>query len=693
MGVATPWAHKEFVLGSETLGLRDLRLREEYRSDEGVIAEALFVPCLSVAIAYDRAAGFFTSHGLVTEARGLREFVVHSGRMRLVTSPILLPEDVRAIADGLAALEDVVERALLRQLVVEVDELSADRLALLSWLVAEERLDIRIAISTAGDPGLYHEKVAIFEDSLGDAVAAVGSSNETQGGLVKNFEVLDVYTSWDSTADRVIRKQANFERLWEGTTDGLRVLAFSDAVRQRLLEMAPPRNYSAIRPSPITESARPEPPDVLELRPYQREAIAAWQGNGYEGILSMATGTGKTAIALEGVKELRGEIGHPLAVVVLAPFIHLVDQWAAQAKRWGLRPIRCYGSSLNWVPQAQEALDFLRAGVTDLVCFIGTHASASLEPFGQLMRGVPEQSIVLIADEVHRLGAEALFGGLPLRAKYRLGLSATPERWEDPQGTDRLFGYFQGVVYEFGIKDAVEAGVLSRYEYWPEPVQLDADELEDYQRIVSRLVPQLELAPGKRDQVALSKLLTERSAVLDNARGKLERVRHLAEYTGISHSLFYCASRSQLSAVMDILWDRNVGARQFTGEEQAGIRAELLSALADGTVPALVAIRCLDEGVDVPEARLGVLLASSANPREFIQRRGRLLRLAPGKERAVIRDYIVVPEGGNEFERELVRREIRRVVEFTSASENRARAIDSIWPVIKRFSLMDEVGR
>ena len=155
----------------------------------------------------------------------------------------------------------------------------------------------------------------------------------------------------------------------------------------------------------------------------------------------------------------------------------------------------------------------------------------------------------------------------------------------------------------------------------------------------------------------------------------------------------YCANRKQLSAVMDLLWDRSIASRQFTGEEDRTTRQEILGEFESKVTPAIVAMKCLDEGVDVPFAREAYILASSGNPKEFVQRRGRLLRNAPGKSHAVIHDYVVVPDGRNDREREILKKEIRRVVEFANAASNRTKAVDVIWPALQRNGLLHEVGR
>jgi superfamily II DNA or RNA helicase len=682
--------------------LRGLEIRSEYRSDEFDLGSALFEPCLSVADRYDRAAGYFTSAGLAAASRGLEPFTRREGVMRLVTSPLLERDDVDAILAGYEARDDVIKRAMLRGL-TDVGFGEADRLSLLSWLVAEGRLEMRVAVPS-GYVGIYHEKCAIFSDIEGDSVAIVGSPNETRGGLVDNFEAVDVFVSWKSSeSHRVERKIKNFERLWADETEGLQVVTLPLAVKQRLLEIAPPRIQHA-RPAPPSSAPPPadpegvagssvlEQPAGVELFEYQRTAVEEWWLHDCSGILAMATGTGKTITALAAARDLLLDRGGPLAVVILAPYIHLVDQWCDELRRWGAKPIACYESTTNWNDRASASLGLLRMGVRDLTILVATHATATLPVFRHLIRGIDGSSLMVVADEAHRLGSDALVSALPPNARYRMGLSATPERHDDVSGTGKLFDYFGGVVFEFGIGDAIREGRLTPYEYHPVLVRLEPDELEDYEAVASDIGRELAEPAEAREPGRLTTLLNRRTTVLNTARGKLAALRDDVGRERPSRALIYTANRRQLEAVMALCWERGVNTHQFTGEEGRAQRQQLLRELEDARVPALVAIRCLDEGVDVPSARQGFLLASSGNPREFVQRRGRLLRLAPGKALAWVRDYVVVPDGGGEADQNLIRRELGRVMEFAGTAVNGSSALERLWPMLERWDLKPDLG-
>lgn len=669
---------------------RSLPLREEYRSDSADLIQDFYEPCLAIATSYDRAVGYFTSHGLALAARGLEVFASGARQMRLVASPMLSEEDLDAITRGLAARESLVERRLLEAL---RDGGDASHTLVLAWLIAESRLDFRIAVPRSG-PGIFHEKAGLFHDADGCVVAFSGSANETVGGLVSNFEAIDVFFSWDGTRGRVERKAANFERLWTNETPDLDVLPLPAAVERELIRIAGQRPRGRSR----EEEPGQEPgtrtgfgaPAAVEPRPYQSAAIEAWFAAGGRGMLSMATGSGKTKTSLFAAVELFRRAATPPSLIVVTPFIHLVDQWAREIEAWGLRPIRCYEAAGSWETRAWEAVDSRRAGASNPICLVSTVATASGPRFLRLMDRLPPD-VLFVADEVHHLGADQASSILSEAFPYRLGLSATPERWRDDAGNRVLDAYFGGVVFEFGIGAAIEAGCLSPYEYLPVLVDLEPDELEDYRLIMAEIDTVL-AAKGDGFDATLRALLNRRSDVLNTARGKLDAVRRRVTDHPPDRTLLYCASREQMGAVSDLLRDRGTVPWPFTAEEDRATREQVLERFAAGAIPALVAMRALDEGVDVPATREAQLLASSGNPREFIQRRGRVLRISPGKTLATIVDYVVVPEIDARLSQEIVTKEVRRVLEFAGSAMNADAARQRIWGLLDRFHLLHLVG-
>lgn len=701
------------------MSLQKLNLQCEYRSDQTNTVTDFYVPCLNVSREYWRAVGYFTSHGLALAARGLSSFVQNDGKMRLVASPMLTEEDISAIQEGYSAREDVVEKAIIRELHGDFAEIVNHRLKCLAWLVAEKRLDIKIAspseLSLNNRGAIYHEKIGIFIDGDGNTVAFTGSPNETFGGLLTNFESVDVYWSWSDPHQRVQRKIDNFKRLWNNSTPKLSVLDFPVAAKQKLLEYKP-TSPPHLDPEALTDELSTKEADMsysyrskaidlphnLKLRNYQQEAITAWFENDCRGFLEMATGSGKTITALSAIVRLVKE-KRRLVILIACPFQHLVEQWDKEASQFGFQPIFAYQSQRTWIDRLNEALIDFNFGSLKVVCIITTHDTFISDAMQRMLTRL-QGDAVLVADEAHHLGATKSRENLPDLFNYRLGLSATPNRWFDPEGTTALRTYFGESVYEFPLAQAIEAGHLCSYSYLPHLVELTEGELYQYEALTAKIA---KLYAHKNDDEKTEKLLEtylrQRADLLNKAENKLPMLRQLVvnQSEPLHHALFYCAP-GQIDEVISMLgYELGLHVHRFTAEESTKERQSLLERFASRNLQGLVAMKCLDEGVDVPGTQSAYILASSSNPREFIQQRGRILRSAPGKTEAKIYDLIAVPSLDTEVikasslfetERKILRRELKRFHEFSRTAKNQHRAVSEIWQLAKTYNLMSVLG-
>lgn len=691
------------------MSLRDVPLRVDYRTGETNIVDEFYIPCMRVSRSYARAVGYFSSHSLVLAAKGLSALVQHGGAMRLVASPWLEPEDIDSIREGHEARNDVVKRALLRsfdsRLLTAPSSLEEQRLRCLAWLIAEKRLEIRIAVPEMRDRerSLYHEKIGIFTDFEGNSVAFNGSPNETAGGLVTNFESVDVFWSWDDPHGRVLRKLTQFEKLWENETPNLEIMGFPQAVEEAVLrfhraglpEFDPESDQSHRHSERFhVSSVLPHLPDQIVLRDYQEDAIKAWFEHGKRGMLVMATGSGKTITALTAaVRVIDKEKG--CLVVVGAPYQHLVDQWADESRKFGFEPILAYQATKRWSGElSQQLLDY-QLGLRLVVIVITTYDTLCSNVLRDMLARVTGPSL-FIADEAHHTGAADTHSKLPKGISSRLGLSATPNRWFDDRGTQAIEEYFGDTVAEYGIGQAIADGRLTPYHYYPHLVTLTDDEHEQYLDLTRRIAVAYSHQENDEQIARLDMLLRERAHLLNTASNKLALLRSLIwQKADLSHTLFYCAP-GQLDQVLALLGeDCGFLVHPFTAHEKPAERQRLLKAFAGGQLQALVAIRCLDEGVDVPATKTAYILASSSNPREFIQRRGRILRLAPNKTSAVIHDMLAIPDphgtdpAAFQVERKLVSRELARFREFASTATNHFQAYEAILPVARRYHLLD----
>lgn len=694
--------------------LSTLSLEVAYRSDSDRLVQDFYVPCLQRSILYRRAVGYFTSWGLSHAAKGIAHLLSNGGQIRLVASPQLDLEDVRAIQDGYESKERTLLRAAARTFAQVEDVLVRDRLAALAWLVSEGALDVRLALRFSdGRPemGLYHEKMGIFSDSFGSSVAFSGSPNETAGGLVENFEAVDVFWSWDDASGRVRRKIEDFERLWMNETAGLEVLEFS-AETCVLLEpfktpQRPARDPAEQPLEPIavpSTAGAPSLPAEINLRDYQTNAIRSWFENNGRGIMKMATGSGKTITSLAAASKvyLAGKLA---ALIVVCPYRHLVTQWDRECQKFGLEPILALESRARWADLLSSALYNATSGSLKFLSVIVTNSTFASEAFQAKLRFFPLMTM-LIADEVHNLGARKLRKSLPDGVPLRLGLSATPERWFDDHGTTELFAYFGPVLKpEYTLADALSDGVLVPYKYYPELVELTDDERDEYLRLSAAIAKAAASDDLDEDDQLLHNLLMQRARLIAVARNKLPALRALMlERLDTCQTLFYCGDGTMANEETDdivrhvdavsTLLGHELGYRvaTYTAETSIDERESLRRRFESGDLQGLVAIRCLDEGVDIPSIERAFILASSSNPRQFIQRRGRILRICSTKREAEIFDMIVVPPVEGDIsgaERSLVRKEIARVVEFASLARNAAEARIRLLPLQRKFGLMD----
>lgn len=690
---------------SKQINLRTSKLPVVLNTSEADIIQDFFVPALSNSIRYDRGVGFFSAAWLRLAAKGMVQFASNSGRARWVTSPILSERDWLAMQHGEAARHDIVLRQVLEQSIDDLEKsLHQDTLSALAWMIADDILDFKLALPRNKlQGGEFHDKFGIFHDAENHRVSFNGSYNESEQGT-RNYESIKIFRSWDNAFLPLVDDDTRrFERLWNNHDPNVQVYDLPDAVRARILKLRvnerpyPEPNWSFIAQLKQEESSdntsveRLRIPSEIALRDYQIAAIDAWFAHDCKGLLEMATGAGKTITSLAAMSRLFSR-SHRLAVIIAAPYQHLVDQWQSIAELFGLQPILAYRSKSSWLNTLnQQILEFNRSD-RDVVAVITTHTTFIDEDFQKTVARLTG-SALLIADEVHHLGAERSRTQLPENVMYRLALSATPDRWFDDEGTQALRDYFGETVFRFTLDDAIQQGVLVPYNYYPQLVELTDEELDEYQAL-SEQIAKLINADDDEMQEALKMLLIKRSRLLNNASQKLVALEELIKRIGhIHHALFYC-SPERIDAVSQLLgWDLGLLIGRFTAQESNVERKQLLSDFDNQVLQALVAMKCLDEGVDVPSTQVAFILASSSNPREFIQRRGRILRRSDRKTEATVYDLIAIPpqawtsQSAINAERSIIEHELKRFMEFANSAQNKHQALDVIWDIAKRYNI------
>jgi DNA phosphorothioation system restriction enzyme len=449
-------------------------------------------------------------------------------------------------------------------------------------------------------------------------------------------------------------------------------------------------------------SGIPKFPDAIQLRDYQKQAVLSWFRNRGRGTLKMATGSGKTITALAIATELYEKIDLKI-LLVICPYRHLVNQWAKECQKFNLEPILAFESVYNWQSSLAIQLYNIQAKNQQFLTIITTNSTFITEGFQSHLKFFPDRSLI-VGDEAHHLGTARLEECLPRTIGLRLALSATPERYFDDDGTEVLFNYFGQVLKpEFSLEDAINQGALVRYYYYPIFVELTENEASTYAKLTKRIGWSLAKNNDLANNENLTSLLMKRSRLIGAASNKLTALKTLMkERLDTSHTLFYCGDgnvdhpaimyRRQLEAVTHLL-GRELGYRvnTYTAETPLSQRELLQQQFERGELQGLVAIHCLDEGVDIPAIKNAVILASTGNPRQFIQRRGRILRPHPSKEKATLFDMIVMPPELDretwEVERNLLKKELKRFLEFASLADNAQEAENKLSVLQEKYGL------
>ena len=704
------------------MGLRNIVVKNEYRSPQDNIVKDFYIPLLNHAVLYERAVGYFSSSILASIAEGVLAVKFNNGKIRIVASPNLNEDDIEAIRIGYDKRNQILKNVLFQNLEEPKNIFEKDNLNLLVNLIEKNYLDIKIAVTDKkGRVGMYHEKLGIISDNQGNSVVFSGSMNETDNAVFHNYETIDVFCSWKpNDTDRVNEKRNAFQRIWENKEEDLIVFDFPE-LPEELIKKYKTHNIAdyqwqeeiqrikAASDNTPPEINKPTFPKHLELRDYQLRAISEWEKNDYRGIFDMATGTGKTITGLSAVLELLKTLDNKLAVIVVAPYQHLVEQWVEDIIDFNIKPIIGYSASSqkNWLSLLDNAIrdQKLQVANKEFFCFICTNATFSTEKVQSLLSKIKGAKL-LVVDEAHNFGAESLSKLLINKYTYRLALSATLERHNDIEGTKRLYDFFGDKCIEYTLERAIEEEKLTKYKYYPILTKLSDLELDVYSQLsyeISKCV--IIDKSGKVKLTEKGKMLAlKRARVVAGAINKLVKLEeYITQYKNDRHILVYCGATNilpenqdyseinkddirQIDAVTELLGNKlGMNIAQFTSRENIQKREILKHEFATAeTLQALVAIKCLDEGVNIPKIKIAFILASTTNPKEYIQRRGRVLRLAEGKDFAEIYDFITLPRDLDEVhflteeqrkrELTLVKNEISKAEEFARLAMNMGQA-------------------
>lgn len=723
--------------------LKEVDYKVVYSSGEDEPME-FFIDSLMASNSFDLGLGFFSSSGFRALALGFAYFISRGGKMRILINDVLSPEDKEAILRGLTVpATDLIQEKIIDDLTKLYEVLSGyDKhfYNCLSWMIATNRIEFKAIIPLAGSIGIAHQKFGLFTDANESKIAFSGSANFSNNALRNNIETLSCYKSWTAERSEIARVnyfEGLFKKIWSGTSDNVQIIPIEKVkifIREKfpindieelfeeeielLRETQSEKEFPPSLSHKLTEienkirgnTDEPQFPNGHEPREYQKEALNNWLESDCKGFFEMATGTGKTITALNCALYLQQK-ENKVRILILVPSLSLADQWAVEAGSFNFKNIIIANSNnANWDVQVLSEINKSLLLENSFV-IITTYATFALDKFQSVVRRLNDD-VLIIADEAHSFGTRRLIELYPHKFRRRIGLSATPRRHFDEDGTQAILGFFNAIekpTFKLDMKEAIEKGFLCEYYYYPKLVSLNKDELDEYKEISKKL---LKFFDGKTKKFSenpiVSALLLKRKRIIHKAEAKkdclrdcLNEIQKLKEE--IKYTLVYVPEGSDdavdefdrrlIDSYSEIIsGEFKVNQHQFIGE--TGNRGDVLSRFSNGKLAVLTAMKCLDEGVDIKRTEIAIFCSSTGNPRQFVQRRGRILRTHNEKRNATIFDMIVIPDMNEirgdanlNMEKSILRSELKRVYEFASLSINKYQALKSLEEAAEAYSI------
>ncbi|MBL7001898.1 MAG: DEAD/DEAH box helicase family protein [Nitrosopumilus sp.] len=716
-----------------------MKIKTEFRwnSSENDLIDEFYRPVLSQAVLYQRKSGYFSSTSFVDVFKEIIDLINRNGRIQLITSPNISAEDKQIFLDSVNDPSEILSKQFFDDLKKDPDNSKHYFAQIMGYMMnnvidGKPQLEIKIALTNDGE-GIFHDKTGVIHLKNKEKIGFTGSNNETYSGWKNNHESFVAFYSWKNEYEKkqVEEIQEEFDLIWNEEKNYLKLYSIPNAVREKLLQISPKSQIEfqsvfkkaceskKIKIPEIKKTENNEDED--ELRDYQKTAIVKWKENNFQGIFSMATGTGKTFTAFGCINELQ-KSQNRLVTIITCPMTHLVEQWKSQLKKYNKivkqeyqviseQNIVIYGET-KWRRDLDDLItDFNRkltySGeylVNNIIIFV-THQTANSNEFIEKIKSFKDTKLFLIADEVHNIGTENKQKSLLEDYECRLGLSATPKRHYDDEGTTRLFDYFGDEVFSYSLQKAINDKWLCEYEYWPTYAELTNEEMSKYNELTRKIAAKMghKQSSTQNDDENRNDPANQRADVIANADNKLKILQQICEKKewNFKQALIYCTSNpdpvhlgdiTQLEKVNELLTKQHITVRSITYKNPTKDRLEILNGLAIGHYNIITAVKCLDEGTDVPSAELAIMMASSGNPKQYIQRRGRVLRQSEdtGKKKAVIYDIIVKPPMESTFDlrdKKLLAKELLRHKEFASSAKNGPDATKIVKDVANEYGI------
>ena len=719
-----------------------------YRTQSSNEPLSFYLYALSNSIKFDLLLGYFSSSAINILSLGFATFLYNGGKMRIVANDVLSENDANAIKDSetINSYSKILDLKNIKSMRDSLDEYNSHFFNCISWLIANNRIEI-VLIKPKNSRGIAHYKSGIFYDTNGNKVQFKASCNFTYYGLVENLEELDVNLSWEQSTDAKIKSYENyFLDIFDKKSDVVDYIDVEDVLKN-ITETFPIQTIEnllideqtlidkkhKLLHSKTLKNSLDKVSDIIEniynqpnfpagfidgARPYQIEAFNKWVENDYSGIFAMATGTGKTITALNCLLNLYKQEATYKAVI-LVPTVALLQQWKKECENFNFNNIILVSSKTDWLKQISKYNTHNKFSNTSFIIIV-TYVTFSKSKFQSIFNDLPDETM-LIGDEVHNMGSPNLLKILPnINLKRKLGLSATPNRKYDEEGNEILNIFFNDkppYLYEFSMERALQEGRLCNYIYTPHLVELTEEENQEYIKYTQRLMLYFEQDTKKyKNSKEVTDLLLKRKNVINKASNKIHTFRrvindiYIDNFSNLKYTLVYVPEGSEpdyakydeyvendddkklINDYTKIVREVNqsIMVRQYTS--QTVDRNKVIDDFTTGKVDVLTSMKCLDEGVDIPRSEIAIFCASSGNPRQFIQRRGRVLRNHSDKSIAKIHDLVVIPYQSQddkiiEADKSMIKNELQRVIDFAGLSLNKIDTYEILRPILEKYNL------
>ena len=647
----------------EKTDLTKVKIDTHYHGTQGGTLDRFLKPCFNNSKIFYGAIAYFSSSIFWLINKDILRFIKNGGYIEIICCEQLSAQDNKAIEDGYKKREDLINEKINKELEKLLnDEKLKTSTEILASLIKLKKLDIKIAIKK-NNKGIYHTKICVFTDHNGNKCFFDGSLNLTGAALEHNHELTNTYCSWkEKDKDRCKSKQKLIDNLKENKEEEIDILDFPQAAKKKLIKERLPQKvkdvasllqtYSETKKEKLEEKELIEKEKKLEkidLRDYQKEFVENWEKNNYKGLMKFATGCGKTLTAISIIKKHIETKNNKVLIIV--PDTVLLDQWYKELKQYiDLKLImKCGGNNTKYKKDLNK---FSSKETNTPFIYLAIDETARKDFFINEIQG--GDHLLLVADEVHELGSNEGKKIFQIESGKRLGLSATPERYGDTSGTEAIFNYFDKIIKpEYELKDAIKNGWLVPYKYYAENVDLTAEEEDEYEDLTKKIKHEYHKtknnSPDERKKY--EQLIYRRANIIKKAKNKVRKTIEIINENYKKNKdqwwLIYCQDENDLNMLVrgfKIGLKKDIKYLEFHGHEdkkQRDINLEYF--IKNGGL--LISMKMLDQGVDIPQIDHAIVLASSQNPRQFIQRRGRVLRKSKstGKDFSIIYDILALP--------------------------------------------------